>query len=413
MFNGNPNYDWLSYWQQRASTMYNDVVSQWLYPGLQQEKEWSQQMLATQYQNEWQSEEARMARGKAAGINPYTMAEGIAGSGGHGSVAGPPPSAVGSGANSLGAAANLAGQVVGAATGAAGVAETLGLLDVRKQLLSNQAFEALMAGGLSKWSALSISTLLPYQQWNHVADFYNKLANFDYVSQQIDNLKAEHDNIVARYDEIIANVGLKYSEMEVNEAIAAKTNEEARYWKATNDCWSQNGYDRNNPVDVALMNAKVNGNTSSAAAIGESVYQFHNQLKNGELDSLLEHQYALSSADAMARACATWFARSETLPGNLATIAYGLTENIKNGAETLESAVKKLVSDANFIKSYYAFRQQLKSEKNRLLSEYQVAKNSGDSKKITDSWRAYQSALQAYENCSKESYAEQLLQQKQ
>ena len=235
-------------------------------PGLQQEKEFNQQMFLQSYQNWWNSESEKMKRSIEAGISPFAAAGNIAGDAAP-SVGGVPSSAVGASAKSAETLSNAALGAVNAATGgAASLADAAfksNTLESSISELKASAAKQLSEAGLSKWQTESIIQQLPLLNDNLLADYSLKLATIDKTFAEYENFKAEHDNIIAHYDEIISNTNYLNNAAEYQSVVSLKTSEEMRWIKADNDFWSQHGYRRDDSIHQALIHAKTNGQDPS------------------------------------------------------------------------------------------------------------------------------------------------------
>ena len=260
--------------------IYNDITGQ-----TSQNKEFEQQEYLMDKQNEYNTPVNQMARMKAAGINPNTAAAGIAGTGSTSAQ----PSAVntntGGVANAIGSAAGLLGAVGSSSSDLANANRTNELLEHEKRKMIADTTLALEEAGLSHWSALSMGVRLPLMTANDQADFYLKLANIGETKQRYKNLLAEHDNIVAELNEIISRTKLNISEAEVNEAQKALIQENARWQKAENDFWENEGYLRSQPSDMALRNCVVNDNIENAEKIGGAIETSSNREHTGFVEA--------------------------------------------------------------------------------------------------------------------------------
>lgn len=104
--------DFEAYYGEGSTGLMDTIFGHWFEPGVEQSKEFAQQVSLQQMQNEWNSEQEKMRRSKEAGINPATAAANIAGD--SAPSAGAPNSSSGAGASLPSAidAANNAASVV-------------------------------------------------------------------------------------------------------------------------------------------------------------------------------------------------------------------------------------------------------------------------------------------------------------
>lgn len=273
---------------------FDTILGQWLFPGVQQNQEVAQQFEMQQYQNEWNSETARMERMKAAGINPNTAAAGIAGAGASPSVpspntaSSPDPASI---PNSISEAAGVIGQNVLAGSQAN---EINTLLGVNKEKIHSETVANLEKAGLDHWSAMSVATLLPTLAPNAMADIYMKLA-------QIDNVRAHYDNIVAEHDEILSNIRRNDAQASLMEQQQLTEAENTRFTKATTDFFIEHGYRDDAAGDVALRNAIVTGK-GDPNEIGNAIYNASHSYARGRYDAETETAYNRMLAEARAKA---------------------------------------------------------------------------------------------------------------
>ena len=173
------NQAWFQYdWNLRNG----DLISQTAYPGRAQFSEWSQQMIATMYQNWYNSAPEQMKRAMQAGINPFVAASGIAGAG-VGSVAGAPPSSNPQLPQMLSAAGNL----VGSATGAFGNVANgiIGLSKLKHEIRNIDADTSKMFTdmGFTNLQSKAMATQLKYMDSKEQIGVWQALATFDKTKQ--------------------------------------------------------------------------------------------------------------------------------------------------------------------------------------------------------------------------------------
>lgn len=250
-----------------------------------QMREFEQQEYLMDKQNEYNTPANQMARMKAAGINPNTAAAGIAGGGSTSAQPQAVSNNTAGASDALSSVAGALGSLGGAANDMANANRTNELLELEKRKMVADTTLSLENAGLSHWSALSMSTRLPYMTANDQADFYLKLANISETKQRYKNLVAEHDNIVAGYNEIISRTKLNISEADVNQAQKGLIEENARWQKAENDFWESEGYLRSQPSDMALRNCVVNDNIENAEKIGGAIETSSNRERSGFVEA--------------------------------------------------------------------------------------------------------------------------------
>lgn len=285
---------------ENAGPVADNVLNQWLNPGLQQRIEFGQQVALTKYQNEWNSEGAKMKRMTDAGINPYLAAQGIAGVGGSTSqVAAAPNSAVGAGASSVGAAS----QALGSAAQAAGVAtdaiDRFSTLSGRKEKLHADTVQALEAAGLSKWEAKAIATLLPDRQKNLRADTYLKLGQYRNTVAEYRNIRKEYDVKVQQIDTMKKQADLYRKQGDLAKATELRVQAETagidldNWWKQTDkQFWLDHGYRPDDEMDIALRNAAANGHDVDVEKVGDAIENYSYRERKGFNTAEIEDVYS-------------------------------------------------------------------------------------------------------------------------
>lgn len=301
--------DFEAYWNHMATAGGSDnVIERFAMPGQAQKQEWAQQMVAQQYQNQWNSESSKIQRGKEAGINPHIMAAGISGAGNTSPVS-TPPAADSAAANSVGSVAQLGQAASGALDSTMNAYEKLALTGVERDAKKAEARKLLSEALHNDWLAYAISEMLPEQKANERADTYLKLANFD-------NAREEKKAIQKKVDEMQANID-KMKEQEAlyrkqgNFVEAEKLRTEAvtagveldNYQKEEDKKWREKyRYNPNNPVDVTLMNAAVDDNDKVVDAIGKSIESSSYHERKGYNMAEIEDAYKKAFEEAKANA---------------------------------------------------------------------------------------------------------------
>lgn len=266
---------------QSSTKLYNDLTG-----FTAQQAEFEQQEYLMDKQNEYNTPANQMARMQAAGINPNTAAAAIAGGGSLSAQ----PSQVATNtqgtANALQAVAGGIGSLAGAKSDVAEANRTNELVSYEANKMSAETCKALEDAGLSHWSAMSISTLLPYQTANQKADFYLKLAQYD-------NCRADYQNILANHNAILQDIELKkatISQMDYQNALIA---EDTRWKQQENDHFDKWQYRSDVPNDVALRQSIIAGN-GSADSIGQAIEISEQKAASGQF--MAEEAYAYNIA---------------------------------------------------------------------------------------------------------------------
>lgn len=280
------------------------VIENWLFPGAQQDREFGQQLLLQDAQNQWNSETEKMRRMKEAGINLATAAGAVAGSG-NAPATSSPNSAVGAGASLPSAVGSLAENV------AAGVGayEKLSLTPVEREKRSAETVAALEAAGFSHWEAKAIEVMLPDRQKNLQADTFLKIANYRNTCEEYQNILIEHDQRKADID--LKQKQAYQAEKSGNLAEATRLKVEAetdlldytKWWQETEkNFWIEHGYKSDDPLDVSLRNAAANGKQGAAEAVGDAIEKYNYSQQHGLNKAQIEDAYKMAFEEAKANA---------------------------------------------------------------------------------------------------------------
>ena len=235
--------NWMNEWLFHSQDNYinGGALHQSLMPGEAQYSEWSQQMVATMYQNWYNSAPEQMKRAMAAGINPFVAASGISGSD-VGGVASSPNHVQSQASDMLNAAGNLLGSAASGFNSFSQGLSTFAKLrgEVRKiDAETESIFESL---GFTKLQSKALGIQLKYMDQKESIGVYQALADLSKTRQEYSNLFANHRNICAQYEEIIANKDLLIAEKgevvakkELEEAQQALVNEQVKWAQTEND----------------------------------------------------------------------------------------------------------------------------------------------------------------------------------
>ena len=299
------NQAWFQYdWNLRNG----DLISQTAYPGRAQFSEWSQQMIATMYQNWYNSAPEQMKRAMQAGINPFVAASGIAGSD-VGSVAGAPPSSNPQLPQMLSAAGNL----VGSATGAFGNVANgiIGLSKLKHEIRNIDADTSKMFTdmGFTNLQSKAMAIQLKYMDTREQIGVWQALATFDKTKQEYNNLKAQHSNLIKEYDEIIARIDLlkaEKGEVEalklVHDATVKKLDADTKWQGIENDFFQSHRYKLGTPIYESLRDMMISAGEFNLENFGDVVSGYESKVQGAVEDArqgaIEKHTFAISHAHA-------------------------------------------------------------------------------------------------------------------
>lgn len=403
---GDPNI-----WYQNALLPYQapDALSMALMPGLYQFAEFSQQMYMQQYLNWWNSESERMQRGIAAGINPYLMANGIAGA--SNPTASAPPSAAGAGSQSLSALANGLGTIGSFVS--QGINSFSQLYKLRHEVNNLDADTALKFEQLGFTSAQSkaMAIQLRYMDEKEQIGVWQALADFGKTSQEYANLKELHNNIIAQYDEIVAHKDLLIAQegevnalKQVHDAEVSRIKAVAEWQKIENNFFNAHGYKIGSPIYESIRDAVVNGKQIDTMVFGSLIGNYQ-----GNLDSIYFG----------AQASASWNSRPSNAFEMSAWVGGTIGKNLRDlvlkstNSTSLLNALSKVGNkdeSEEFNDAYDDAKSELYTNYRHLRSEYKKIKHSGISD--TEKAKVYKQMIEAkkeYDSFTKEKFSESLI----
>lgn len=397
------NSAWFQYdWNLRNG----DLVSQAAYPGRSQFSEWSQQMIATMYQNWYNSAPEQMKRAMQAGINPFVAASGIAGSD-TGSVASAPTPAN----NTLPSMIDAAAHGVSALGGAVGnfASAYIGLRKLRHEIRNIDADteQTFVEMGFSKLQSKALTTQLKYLDQKEQIGVWQALANFDKTKAEYSNLVANHRNIMADYDRILAQKDLLIAQKgevtaleELHKAEQARAEELTRFATQEREFFEAHGYKLGTPIYESLRDMMVSNGTFDLQKFGDEVSGYDGKIAAAKED---------------ARASASWKMR----PSNAVELAAQTANNILNGStwwqrlikqgiQNYKDAAPQLAKSREFDEDYREYKNDLYSIYKEKKREYNRIKR-GNPQAAADAKRRMENAYQEYENCTKETYFNSIL----
>lgn len=299
------NNAWFQYdWNLRNG----DLVSQAAYPGRAQFSEWSQQMIATMYQNWYNSAPEQMKRAMQAGINPFVAASGIAGSD-TSSVASAPnpvnntlPSMIDAAAHGVSALGGAVGNFASAYTGLRKLRHEISNIDADTEKMFVEM-------GFSKLQSKALTTQLKYLDQKEHIGVWQALANFDKTKAEYQNLVANHRNIIADYDRILAQKDLLIAQKgevtaleELHKAEKARAEELTKFATKEREFFEAHGYKLGTPVYESIRDMMVSNGNFDLERFGDEVAGYEGKIEGAKedarLDSLQSHTFAIEYARA-------------------------------------------------------------------------------------------------------------------
>lgn len=399
---------WFNEWlfHSRDNFVNGGALYQALAPGEAQYSEWSQQMVATMYQNWYNSAPEQMKRAMQAGINPFVAASGIAGSD-VGSIAAAPNSAE----NTLPSMVQGAASALSSLGGAVGNAASayIGLRKLRHEIRNIDADteQTFVEMGFSKLQSKALTTQLKYLDQKEQIGVWQALANFDKTKAEYSNLVANHRNIMADYDRILAQKDLLIAQKgevtaleELHKAEQARAEELTRFAKKEREFFEAHGYKLGTPIYESLRDMLVSNGTFDLEKFGDEVAGYDGKIAAAKED---------------ARASASWKMR----PSNAVELAAQTANNILNGStwwqrlikqgiQNYKDAAPQLAKSREFDEDYREYKNDLYAIYKEKKREYNRIKR-GNPKSAADAKRAMDNAYQEYENCTKETYFNAIL----
>lgn len=333
-------YDW--------NNRNGDLFSQTTEPGRVQFSEFAQQMMATIYQNWYNSAPQAMQRAMDAGINPFVAASGIVGN--NGSVAPAPPSnpsklpeLVGSAASSLGSLGSTFGSVAQGISTLSKLRHEIGKLDAETVSL----FEGM---GFTKLQSKALSIELQYLNRKEQIGVWQSLANFEKTKNEFQNLSAQHRNIIAQYDEIIAHKDLLIQQegetkarMLLEDAQKKREDEMTRWQRQENDFFDAHGYRRGDPIYESIRDMMVSDGTFDLYTFGDVVGGYDAKVQGLVEDAKLQaqenHIFAIETARQQGKNLADEIygriGSPADLAGRIAKMGTDIAKGVSNGIGNL------------------------------------------------------------------------------
>lgn len=409
--NSNPSpvggANWSDIWQDWAwHSQENDI---WSTSGEIQFSEWSQQMLATMYQNWYNSEPEKMKRAIDAGINPFVAASGISGGSPTGIASAPPQTPAGSPAlSALGSAASAFG---GAFSGVANASSVLAKLRPEIRKIDTETAYIFKQMGFSDLQSTAMSIQLKYLDEKEQIGVWQALASFNKTSQEYHNLVEMNKNIIAQYDEIIAHKDLLIQERgeiaareEYEKAMKAKVEQESRWQKIENEFFEAHGYKLGTPLYEGLRDMMVSNGSFDMNEFGNTVAGY-----NGKITNAVEAAKAVNS----------WYYRPSTVSeaaaylGNTAGIALRNLIMNSNDVTSWSQLSMKLKTDVNasreFNEAYSNAREDLYEEYLSKKRYYRNIRRGGNTQEVARAKMAMETAYQNYQSLTKENFGDELI----
>lgn len=369
-----------------------------------QAKEFEQQEYLLEKEQAYNSEVAKMARMKQAGINPLTAAAGIAGS------------------NSP--------QAPQVSSNTSGVANALGALTGGLDSLASAKKLNEEANQVAPLAESSIQTSdAQIERWSHENDFTDvqteaflidneyrsdlnrselniKIMQHEKMKKEADYIQGQKDyleRLIKSYEEQIA-VELDLTKKRALEAEknAMFAEERARHEKLENDFVEKYGYRRDQPFDCAMLSLWFNGDYDKVL----SAEKFMFDLKYGEA-----YNVAKAGADA------SWYKLPSTVTEALQQSIHNILSGNAWWKDYFKDGVSKLDELRKDTKAYNDFREAFFDAKNDLYNiyrharkEYRSYKYSGASDMaIAEAERKMKNAKDAYDSFTEEKFADEIV----
>lgn len=392
--------DWA--WRSQENNM-------WSTSGEIQFSEWSQQMVATMYQNWYNSAPEQMRRAMEAGINPFIAASGIVGSDVNQVAPAPPSTPAGSPAlSALGNVASAAGGLFGnIASGTSMFAKLLP--EIRKiDTETASLFEGL---GFTHLQSVALSTQLKYMDQKEQIGVWQALANFDKTKQEYQNLKALHENILAQHEEIIAHKDLLVQEKgevaareEYEKAMKGLVDEQAKWQTMENEFFNVHGYKIGTPIYESIRDMMISDGTFNMDEFGNIVAGYEGKIMN---------------AVEGVKAEKSWDYRPSTVYEAAAYVGYHVGTALRdlilnaNDVKTWSDLANKLKSDSaasrEFEESFKDSREELYENYLSKKRYYRHIKRGGNTAEVARAKMAMDNAYNEYVLMTKEKFANELI----
>lgn len=285
----------------KARGLTDSWLWQLLNPGAQQEREYGQQVALQREQNNWNSAQSQMARAKAAGINPNTMASQISG---QSQGVDKPNTAVASGeaaADSIVGAGSAVGSLL---NGAGNFFDKFALFGARAAGLRAGAAKDLSIAGFTDEQKRGVIIDNKYKEENAIADLNIKHQQFDNMYEEFKILQQqwkEYDKKLEWYDrQMISTLNMQDKQAMLSEKLAFESEQRKTIMVNEEQFWQDYGFGRDSNVDVSLRNlwykCYKSGDFTDYKAALEDLFYFYEErsyrqqkgYNDSEIDSIFE-----------------------------------------------------------------------------------------------------------------------------
>lgn len=285
----------------RSRALTDTWLWQLLNPGAQQEREYGQQVAFQREQNDWNSAQNQMARAKAAGINPNTMASQISG---QSQGVDKPNTAVASGeaaADSIVGAGSAVGSLL---NGAGNFFDKFALFGARAAGLRAGAAKDLSIAGFTDEQKRGVIIDNKYKEENAIADLNIKHQQFDNMYEEFKILQQqwkEYDKKLEWFDrQMISTLNMQDKQAMLSEKLAFESEQRKTIMVNEEQFWQDYGFGRDSNVDVSLRNlwykCYKSGDFTDYKAALEDLFYFYEErsyrqqkgYNDSEIDSIFE-----------------------------------------------------------------------------------------------------------------------------
>lgn len=412
--------DILNYAVEEAGNYDTDSLFwSWFFPGAEQREQFGQQVALSRDQAKYantQGIEDRFKTLEKLGVNPFTIAQGLAGSQGAAVTAPAPPSQPSN--NSIPEALQSVG---GAADALSSARERNTLLDERKKNLISDTYLKYKTAGYNDEMAKGLAianAFLPTEK------FLGLLS----LDASIDKLHAEYKSLMQgikeskkRVEELDAQIELAHATRDLQKQLEAEAEKRALLIEAQtkeqnwlNTQMELYGVNPRNPIESNVFLAGVReGRTSYNGQLGiVRDIQYNNA--TGTYDSQQEHSYDIAYNEALGKAAASWFERPNSLWSTVYDFSKRVASNLVAGKITREQASQEIRRIKGFKESFNEFRNNLKNDASSKKREFLRYKkeHGNDYAGIRQKRGEWMRALNLYEEFDEDDYVDILLNQK-
>lgn len=393
-----------------AGSIDGTAIEAYAMPGNVQQREFGQQAAMAKYANTDAIEE-RYKTLKKLGINPFTAAEGVAGSSGSTSPA--PPSQPNN--TNIPASVDSAGNIADRISSAH---ERNVLLDEKKKNLISDTFLKYKESGYNDELAKNMAIANAYLPIEKYLGLVSLSANIDKLHAEYQSVMQGIDESKKRVQELDAQIELAKATRDLNKQLEAESEKRSLQIEAQtkeqnwlNQQMELYGINPRNPIENNVFLAGVKeGKTSYDQQVGIiRDIQYNNA--SGNYTAQEEHAYNISYNETLGKAATSWFERPNSMWSTIYDVSRRIANELVAGKISREKAEEEVQRINGFKASFNDFRKSLKEDADMKKKEFKRFKkeHGNDYAGIRQRRGDWMRALNLYEEFDEKDYVDILL----